>query len=110
MSPLHATAVPPRPYQPYLRRIAEEGRPRAYGSKYQRRFPEIEEAYFVLQQARRLGWVKRQACEVCGEMKTEAHHDDYTKPLAVRWLCATHHRRLHPRRKRLAVAMKLELP
>lgn len=35
-------------------------------------------------------------CEVCGAVeKVEAHHDDYMKPLDVRWLCRTHHREHH---------------
>jgi len=34
-------------------------------------------------------------CEVCGEEKTHAHHDDYSKPLNVRWLCAAHHKQWH---------------
>ena len=35
-------------------------------------------------------------CEVCGiEKNIHAHHDDYDKPLEVRWLCALHHRELH---------------
>lgn len=27
--------------------------------------------------------------------KANAHHDDYAKPLEVRWLCALHHQRHH---------------
>jgi len=34
-------------------------------------------------------------CEVCGVSDVESHHDDYTNPREVRWLCTTHHRALH---------------
>ncbi len=33
-------------------------------------------------------------CEVCGK-NAEAHHDDYSAPLEVRWLCRPHHAQLH---------------
>ena len=39
--------------------------------------------------------IERKPCEICGESKTQAHHDDYDKPLAVRWLCLKHHREWH---------------
>ncbi len=47
-----------------------------------------------------LSYLKRgklipQACEECGLDKVEMHHDDYHKPLLVRWLCKPCHRRLH---------------
>jgi len=45
--------------------------------------------------ATRLGILERQPCEECGEMKVEAHHDDYNKPADVRWLCRKHHNRHH---------------
>jgi len=48
-----------------------------------------------LNHAVRDGVVKRQPCEVCGELKSEAHHSDYSKPLEVRWLCFYHHRLIH---------------
>ena len=40
--------------------------------------------------------VKRLNCEVCGSNKNvEAHHDDYTRPLDVLWLCRVHHDEHH---------------
>lgn len=41
------------------------------------------------------GRLKREPCERCGEVKTQAHHDDYSKPLQVRWLCQEHHTDVH---------------
>lgn len=44
----------------------------------------------------RSGFLVRQPCEVCkSEKKADAHHDDYTKPLDVRWLCRKHHNEHH---------------
>ena len=40
------------------------------------------------------GKMERLSCEVCGA-KAQAHHDDYSKPLDVRWLCFKHHREHH---------------
>lgn len=41
------------------------------------------------------GKLTRQPCEVCGATPVEAHHDDYSQPLNVRWLCPSHHRQHH---------------
>ena len=43
----------------------------------------------------RSGKLKRLPCEKCGNPKSQAHHDDYSKPLEVRWLCFVHHREVH---------------
>jgi transposase-like protein len=37
-----------------------------------------------------------QPCEMCGkEDNIHAHHDDYDKPLNVRWLCPICHKDWH---------------
>lgn len=41
------------------------------------------------------GLLEKNPCEVCGETKVEAHHNDYSKPLEVQWLCKRHHVLLH---------------
>lgn len=46
-------------------------------------------------QAVRKGRLIRRPCELCGNPVVEGHHDDYGKPLDVRWLCHRHHRALH---------------
>jgi|SRR5262245_47580924 len=53
--------------------------------------PEKVRARQVLNDAVRTGRMLRKPCEQCGEVLTEAHHDDYGKPLDVRWLCRRHH-------------------
>ncbi len=51
-------------------------------------------AHIAIGNALRDGKLIRQTCEVCGE-RSQAHHDDYSKPLEVRWLCAKHHADWH---------------
>ncbi len=40
------------------------------------------------------GKIVRDDCEVCGE-RAEMHHDDYEKPLDVKWFCREHHLDIH---------------
>lgn len=40
------------------------------------------------------GDLNREDCEVCGE-RAQAHHEDYSRPLDVRWLCQIHHSARH---------------
>lgn len=46
------------------------------------------------------GALVRKPCEICGELKVEAHHDDYTKRLDVRWLCVKHHTEHHVKERK----------
>jgi len=54
------------------------------------------EARIAVNNAIRDGRLVRQPCQVCGvTARVEAHHDDYSRPLDVRWLCFTHHCEVH---------------
>ncbi len=61
------------------------------------KFPEKYKARYTLKNAVRLGKIKRGVCEVCGSVEVEGHHDDYSKPLEVRWFCHQHHCELEGR-------------
>jgi len=63
--------------------------------KYRQANPEKYKAHTAVHSALRNGTLVRGVCEVCGETVVEAHHDDYSKPLDVRWLCHKHHCQHH---------------
>lgn len=71
---------------------------RANTIKYRRDNPEAYRAQTAVGNAIRDGKLaKGEACEVPGCVRTDvhAHHEDYSKPLEVRWLCPLHHHRHH---------------
>ncbi len=43
---------------------------------------------------KRRGKIQVENCKTCGN-PAEMHHEDYSKPLEVEWLCEKHHRLLH---------------
>src|SRR5260370_14798419 len=63
------------------------------------KFVEKRQKRLIKEQVRRAlkaGKLIKQPCEVCGTTENiHAHHEDYSKPLDVRWLCASHHAGLH---------------
>lgn len=67
----------------------------ARSTLYRKRNREKYRARYLVMNALRKGLLKRSLCEVCGEQKSHGHHDDYSKPLVVRWLCVTHHFEIH---------------
>lgn len=52
-------------------------------------------AHKVVGNAVKDGRLVKKPCECCGDEKAEAHHDDYSKPLDVRWLCRKCHKKHH---------------
>ena len=58
--------------------------------------PEKWKAHQAVQTALRNGGLTRLPCEACGATeRIHAHHDDYSKPLDVIWLCHAHHMERH---------------
>lgn len=85
-----------------IERIREYDRKRGnrctaeYQRQYRKRFPKKTSARRKIAYRIRNGSLNPKPCEVCGTMEfIHAHHDDYDKPLEVRWLCAAHHHQWH---------------
>ena len=69
-------------------------------ARYHIEHPERKHACAIVNNALRAGRiVKPRKCEVCGDCPRSralhAHHDDYSKPLEVRWLCSACHGVFH---------------
>ena len=59
--------------------------------------PEKRSAHAQVSQALRAGVLRKTPCVVCGDVRVHGHHEDYTKPLDVIWLCSACHGRAHRR-------------
>ena len=57
--------------------------------------PDKYKARTALGNAVRDGILKKQPCRDCGSLDVHGHHEDYSKPLDVIWLCPVHHAALH---------------
>ena len=79
----------------YLKTVAGRAAMQRKGRRRASRYPEKRRANFTVQTAIRNGTLVQQPCEQCEDSPTHAHHDDYFKPLQVRWLCAPCHRQEH---------------
>jgi len=84
---------------------------RRHVAKAREKYPEKTAAQKIFNEAVRRGQLVRpDTCEACGQKPAlnrlgrssiQGHHDDYSKPLEVRWLCQPCHNRHH---KNLAAA------
>lgn len=69
--------------------------------KWLKKNPDKRKAHNMVGNAIKSGKLIKCPCEICGEIKSEAHHDDYSKPLNVRWFCKKHHHDHHVELRRL---------
>lgn len=67
-------------------------------ARWQAANPKARWAHMALASAIKRGLIERQPCEECGAEPTDGHHDDYDRPMVVRWLCRRHHRAAHSKR------------
>jgi hypothetical protein len=67
-----------------------EGKTKKY-KKQLRRSPASD----ILSRAIRSKIIEKKPCEVCGKIRAQGHHEDYSKPLDVVWLCIRHHNDRH---------------
>ena len=64
--------------------------------KYYRKTPQNKiqhKCHNAVHQAIKKKKLTKNKCKVCGNPNSQAHHEDYTKPLDIIWLCSKHHYR-----------------
>lgn len=91
-------------FGPKIFEVCPDDLPLCEGCFYPERRQAKLRARTITAQAIAQGILTRQPCEECGNPRSDAHHDDYSKPLRVRWLCRRDHQRWH----RAAVASGLD--
>lgn len=98
-----------------MTRPAAPAKPRCYRclNAQRRKFPGYvlrRRAHLAVSKALQTGALVRRGCEVCRFEPAEAHHDDYSRPLDVRWLCAEHHGSHHGQRRKNPVFGSIPAP
>jgi hypothetical protein len=43
----------------------------------------------------RRGKIEKAPCQECGNRNSQMHHDDYSKPLVIKWMCRPCHMAYH---------------
>jgi hypothetical protein len=80
----------------HRRQIAE------YLNRIRKENPDKARAWDLVSKAINNGKFTRKPCEICGGLNTHAHHEDYSKPYDVQWLCPLHHKEIHKNKQVLS--------
>lgn len=81
-------------------------RHKQYQKKYVEQNEDVKKAHAKVRMGISSGTILKSPCEKCGVFPAEAHHDDYNKPLDVRWLCRKCHAEWHRNNKPIKVKEK----
>ena len=69
---------------------------------YRSEKPEAYKSHTTVNNAINRGRLTKKPCAVCGSTeRVEAHHEDYSRPLDVIFLCSVHHHAVHHKGLRL---------
>jgi hypothetical protein len=71
-----------------------------HSRKFKEQHPQKRSAHLAVARALRAGRIAKLPCSVCGNIKSESHHDDYSKPLDVIWFCRQHHAAHHEMKRK----------
>jgi hypothetical protein len=71
-------------------RKKNRARLRMLSREWDARNPEKIRAYYAVSKAIKNGIIFKSPCEKCGDIKSVAAHEDYSRPLDVTWLCRDH--------------------
>ena len=85
------------------RKKSHNERSSKFCKKYRKSNPKKYRAHQIVNNSIRAGkLIKPKECSSCGsDYHIHAHHDDYNKPLLVRWLCASCHNSWHSKNEAL---------
>lgn len=87
-----------RSYEKTEKRIlSKRKRAKGYTKKYKEKNPKKRQAHIIVGNSIRSGaLIRPNICSECERTQNiQAHHDDYNKPLEVRWLCSRCHIKWH---------------
>jgi len=68
---------------------------RFYSKTQREKHPEKCRSRSLFREAVRIGHLERLPCHICDDPKSHGHHEDYSKPYEVFWLCIKHHALRH---------------
>ncbi len=96
-------ALPHRKEKRYQYAITHKDKIRGIQSKWARENKHKKQAHWKVARLIQSGKILRQPCEVCGNVNSQAHHEDYTQPQDIMWLCPRHHAIRHKEKRTLGI-------